>query len=177
MKKTLVTLLLITTALLSSFASANATLSKNNKNVSVLFIQIADKGMMTPMKNKPGFYQLKLTGVKEYVQFFTDRPTRVAGIYPTEKFLQQWQKGTSATSFNHIPPNAALSAVEVGVLKNEMVNTVIQLSDPSYNAKRGTLTYTARTLTGTASPIPQRKFKNIALFIDNYCASCVGGGF
>ncbi|MDP1604488.1 MAG: hypothetical protein Q8M03_14625 [Legionella sp.] len=177
MKKTLITLLLITTALMSSFAGANTSLAKNKNNVSVLFIQIADKGMLTPMPHKPGYYQLKLTGVKEYIQFFTDRPTRVAGIYPTKKFLQKWEDGTSTTSFNKMPPNAALSAVEVRVLKNKMVNTVLQLSAPSYNAKQGTLTYTARTLNGDASPIPQRKFKNIALFIDNYCASCTGHGF
>lgn len=177
MKKLFITFFLLSIALLSSATFATVNYAKSKKKVDVLFIQMADKGVLKPIKNKPGFYELKLEGVKEYVQFFTDRPIRKAGIYPTDKFVQQWLIGKNNNSFNKVPPNAALSAIEIRLMKNKMLNTVLELSSPSYNSKQHTLTYIVQPLKGLALQISQKSFKNVALFIDDYCASCTGIGF
>lgn len=176
MKKILSCLFLLS-FLLPTLSLGNTTITDAKKNIDVLFIQIADKGELTPIKNKPGYFNLKLQGIKENIQFFTDRPNRIAGIYPTTDFLRKWQQGTNSNSFNKMPPNVALSAIEVRLLKNRRVNLILQLSEPVYNTKHQVLTYTAHTLKGSNTDIPTRKFKDVALFIDNYCASCTGLGW
>lgn len=150
--------------------------TQNKQKVNVLFFQNADEGRLIPIKEKPGYYQLVLKGVNDNVNYFTDRPNRKAGVYPTAKFIKQWQEGRKSVSFNKIPPNAALSAIETHLLKHKMFNRVFELSAPQYDEKNHTLTYIARTVDNDSNQLPA-KFKHPALFIDNYCASCVGGGF
>lgn len=181
MKKLLTTLLILSLTCFSSLVMANSTatpaVSTNKANVSLLFIQVAKHGSLTPINEKPGYYTLTLQGVDDYVQYFSDRPMRITGLYPTADFTSKWENGKKTTSFNKMPPNAALSAVDVRLIKNKMVNLVLQLSDPVYNAQTHTLTYTAQMLSDTANPVTVKRMNHVALFIDSYCASCVGKGF
>lgn len=175
--KKIVSYIFLLSLLLPTLSFSKTIVTEDKKNIDVLFIQIADKGELTPIPNKPGYFYLKLRGIKEHIQFFTDRPNRTAGIYPTSDFLQKWQQGKGSKSFNKMPPNVALSAIEVRLLKNRRVDLILQLSAPIYNTKHHTVTYTARTLKGSNPDMPTRKFKDVALFIDNYCASCTGLGW
>lgn len=176
MKKVLLSLFLLATALTVSATPAPAAVTKKPA-VNLLFVQIAKRGVLTPIKDKPGQYLLKLKGVDEYVQYFSDRPTRITGLYPTSKFISQWEEGKKAGSFNKMPPNAAMSAIELHLLKNKLVNVVVQLSAPSYNAQKRSLTYTVTILPGEKNQVPMKNLEHVALFIDSFCASCVGGGF
>ena len=175
MKKIAIALLTLTLSISTVLGWANVASTTNKNNINVMFIQNANKGKLIPISGKPGYYQLVLEGVTDYVHFFTDRPVRKAGIYPTNKFIQQWQTGKKSTSFKQVPPNAALSAVEIHLLKNTMFNKIFEISSPLYDAKKNTLSYIVRPI-DKSNRIPEQ-FKNAALFIDNYCASCTGGGF
>jgi hypothetical protein len=180
MKKILVSIAILTLACLSSLVTANTAVpspTAKKADVDLLFIQVAKHGSLTPIKDKPGFYELKLQGVDAYVQYFSNRPVRITGLYPTSKFSSNWEKGQKPSSFNKMPPNAALSAVELHLIKNKMVNIVLQLSSPIYNAQKHTLTYTAQILANSKNQVPMKHMEHIALFIDSYCASCVGKGF
>jgi len=178
MKKILLTLTLLATALTSTWTlAAKPAAAAKKAPVNLLFVQIAKHGTLTPIKDKPGQYLLKLKGVDNYVQYFSDRPTRITGLYPTSKFISHWEDSKKAGSFNKVPPNAAMSAIELHLLKNKLVNIVVQLSEPSYNAQKRSLTYTVTILPGEKNQVPMKNLEHVALFIDSFCASCVGGGF
>lgn len=182
MKKILLALIASATLFTSTLIIAGTSAASINPEMSVkglnlMFIQIANQGSLEPIKGKPGFYLLTLKGVNEYVQYFSDRPARVTGLYPTDEFINKWNHGNKPLSFNKMPPNAALSGVEPHLPKNRIVNTVLQLSEPVYNSKNGTLTYTTQILAGKNNHNTLKHIKNVALFIDSYCASCSGQGF
>ncbi|MGQ3891924.1 hypothetical protein [Legionella sp. CNM-4043-24] len=177
MKKILLSLLLLTTTLTSAWAVENKSAPARKAPVNLLFVQISKTGSLTPVEGQPGQYILKLKGVDEYVQYFSDRPNRITGLYPTAKFIHQWEEGKKASSFNKMPPNAAMSAIELHLLKNKVVNTVVQLSEPSYNAQKRSLTYKVTILPGAKNQVPMKHLQHVALFIDSFCASCVGQGF
>lgn len=174
MKKILLTLLLLGSALT---ATAAPTQAKAKEPVSLLFIQVAKQGALTPIEGKPGYYLLKLKGVDEYIQYFSDRPQRITGLYPTAKFIQRWDEDKQANGFKKEPPNAAVSAVELHLLKNKLVHTVVQLSEPKYNAQKRSLTYTVHLLPNAHNQVPMKHLEHVALFIDSYCVSCVSQGF
>lgn len=169
--KKIIALLLLSLCLGFSW---NVQAGSSQKDVNVLFIQNAKAGAFIPM-SQPGHYQLKLSGVDNTIHFFTDRPARRAGIYPTDKFLARWQAGRHAQSFNKVPPNAALSASIGRGFREKEVRISIELSDPHFDANSQTLVYNVRILPGQDNQAPKGRLRNIVLFIDDYCASCTGG--
>ena len=171
-------LILLFSACLFGTAQANQSIQRPSSSpLDILFIQRADKGSIRSIANQPGYYQLQLKGVKEYIEYFSDRPARMSGLYPTDKFINRWHDGKTRGSFNNDPPNAALSAIQPQLLNNKMVNVMVQLSNPVYDAKQQTVTYTIHVLPGVKSSLPIHRMKNVVLFIDSYCISCVSSGF
>ena len=178
MNKLLITLLACVTVLISPFAQAKSLDSNsNNPEVSYMFVQTGKSGSLTPIKGKSGFYQLKLKSTGEFVHYFSDRPNRITGVYPTAQFVTQWNTNNTPDGFNKMAPNAALSALNVHLLKNNQVNIIVQLSKPTYNPQNQTMTYIAQILPGEKNINSMKHLEQVALFIDSYCASCVGKGF
>lgn len=174
MKKILVSLLLLTATLCSTAAFANNTLPPNSKTVDLLFVQLADSGLLVPIQDKSGYYQLNLTGVKAFIGYFSDRPQRISGLYPTAQFIAKWDAGKKSDSFNRVPPNVVLHAVISGPFETKMINLPLQLSQPTYDANTKTLQYTAQVLPGVKVKVPSSKMDNVTLFIDSYDASASG---
>lgn len=174
MKKLLTSLILAATMLISSNVLANSTIEQNHKNVDVMFIQMADSGSVTPIANKPNYYVLTLNGVKPYVGYFSDRPVRISGLFPTTQFADKWQDSKGKDSFNQMPPNAALSAIRDDWFSKKMVGLPLQLTEPHYDASKQTMTYTVQVLPGVKTKLPINNMQQVALFIDEYCASCAG---
>jgi len=144
------------------------------KPISVVFIQMAEKGSLTAIPNQSNTYLLELKGVPDFIGYFADRPARISGILTTNQFATQWQDNTKPNSFNKIPPNAALSAtVFTSPFHKQMRSVPLQLSHPNYNAKNHTMSYTVQVLPGVASANDLKNMKQVALFIDDFCASCV----
>jgi hypothetical protein len=100
-----------------------------------LFVQTA-KGMAFDADQN----RLTLRGVSPVTLFFSDRPERVAGNMATAAFVPFWSQG--ADSFLSDPPNADLSILEDGTLRQ----TVVVLRDPVLEGED--LHYTVRIVEG-----------------------------
>ena len=98
--------------------------------------------------------RLTLRGVSPVTLFFSDRPERIAGNMRTAAFVPFWGEGTD--SFLSDPPNADLSIVEDGTLRQ----TVVELRDPVLEG--GDLHYTVRIVGGEMPVLGEE----VSLFID-----------
>jgi hypothetical protein len=76
---------------------------------------------------------LTLKDVSPVVNFFSDRPYRVAGHVLVPAFIQVWNEG--ADSFAEDPPNASLSVFDGTTVHS----SIVELADPQF--KDGQLTY------------------------------------
>lgn len=107
-----------------------------------LFVQTASSGSLsvqpgTPVADGRVNYQLTLEGHHGGTIYFSDRPERIFGDTPTQRFLE----GFGFTPVN--PPNAAL-VVQTDAGLTDVV--VLDLIDPVFDASAGTITYGATIL-------------------------------
>ena len=135
--------------------------------ISFLFVQEAASGSLVTGKN--GTMILTLSGVRDDTVYFSDRPARVSGVIDTDLFVH-----CSMFSGNN-PPNAALMLLGAPA-ENDTV--IITISDPKYDKRNATLSYTAVKVpnyTGEglqvyktfADPGVAETFGRVMLFIDN----------
>jgi hypothetical protein len=155
--------LLIAICLFSAFAFAQVTV----KNTSVVFVQNAKASELNVDPKHPGSYTLTLHQPEMYVSFFSDRPKRITGIIPMQRFLSLWAKKNKA-DFLQDPPNVAL--------ESKQSNLIGTLDNPDYNAKTGDITFRFTPLT----PVPgslklHQNLGYTVLFIDD--VSWDPGGF
>jgi len=123
--------------------------------------------------NSDGTYALTLLNAPAQTIYFSDRPNRIVGAMPTERFLE-------ALGFDPAdPPNAAL-VIQVDTENTDVI--MFELTAPVYDADRASLTYTATLLEGfdqldetgvgfveqplTADTVPE-DFGASSLFIDS----------
>lgn len=154
-----------------------------------LFVQLAERGSWAPKPDEPGVYLLSLVGPGTQTLYFSDRPDRIVGAVPTDRFL-------AALGFTPLePPNAA---IVVETPEGERDVLVVELFNPVYtqefDADGGTtLTYEARILeeyegegldvwdTEQADAELAEGFGNVSLFIDDCpdltsCKAILPGG-
>ena len=142
------------------------------KPVRFMFVQNANSGCLVPMEAKENLYILILKDVSPQTVFFSDRPERIVGQAPMQKFLD----GLGFSRAN--PPNAA---VEILGGSEEADLIVVELFDPVYDAANKTLRYTVSILEEpnlSYAIFNERHDKSlpkcfgpVALFIDD----CYGG--
>lgn len=104
-----------------------------------LFVQAFDHGTWLPKPGEDDTYLLTLQGVAAQTIFFSDRPDRIVGQAPTERFLD----ALGFTPAN--PPNAAIVA-ERAIRRDTQEVLVIELMNPTYDLDEGRITYEARVL-------------------------------
>ena len=70
----------------------------------------------------------------------------------------------------------ASTATQIGFYSDhKLINFVVELTDPHYDAKSKTLTYIAKPLKGSEIPtINSLTLHHVYLFIDDVCLSCWG---
>lgn len=127
-------------------ASAQAT---DAAQADFLFVQTASAMAFDADRNR-----LTLNGVSPVTLFFSDRPERIAGNMTTEAFVPFWSQGTD--SFLSDPPNADLSIIEDGVLRQ----TVVVLRDPVLEGD--SLHYTVEIVEGDMPVLGEQ----VSVFID-----------
>ena len=133
-----------------------------------LMVQSAQSANIT-YNTKTNTYSVILESVSPFVAFFSDRPDRTAGSMHIDEFLKLWEhKGKN--SFWSNPPNADLHATQLQS-SSEAVNFPVELTNPVYNAKDKTLSYTAKPLKGANVPPSSAKVQHVLLFIDDVCLS------
>ena len=115
-----------------------------------LFVQTAKEMAFDADENK-----LTLNGISPITLFFSDRPERIAGNMETTRFVPFWSEGKD--SFLQDPPNADLSIIEDGKLRQ----VVVELRDPHLEGDDA-LAYTVKIIDGDM-PV---EGKDPSVFID-----------
>jgi hypothetical protein len=118
---------------------------------SYLFVQTAGR-----IDYKEGV--MTLYDVPPQTTFFTDRPNRVVGNMPTDKFVARWTTDKGPNGFAVTPPNAAVTVFQPDGAKT----AIVELSNPRLEGNN--LSYTVKVLQGMGPAQPAMG----VLFIDNY---------
>jgi hypothetical protein len=118
---------------------------------SLLFVQSAPK-----IDYKDGV--MTLYGVPSQTVFFTDRPNRVVGNLPTDRFVAKWTTDKGPNGFATNPPNAAVTVFEPGGVKT----AIVELSNPRLDGDK--LSYNVKVLQGIGPAQPAAG----VVFIDNF---------
>jgi len=157
----------------TSAQSSNETQQEEaeEKPVRYMFVQSAHSGSFVPVEGEVN-YTLTLEGVAPQTIAFSDRPERIVGQVPMQKFLN----GLCFSSDN--PPNAAIEILE-GDEEEDVI--VMELFDPVYDAANQTLQYNVSILEEPDhsyaifnerhdESLPEH-FGPAALFVDD-CSDC-----
>jgi hypothetical protein len=118
---------------------------------SLLFVQTAQK-----IDYKDGV--MTLYDVPTQTMFFTDRPNRVVGNVPTDKFVTKWTTDKGPNGFAANPPNAAVTVFQPDGAKT----AIVELTNPRLDGNK--LSYNVRVLQGIGPAQPAAG----VVFIDNY---------
>lgn len=105
-------------------------------DTSTLFVQAFQAGSITPTEGTEGHFTVSLEGGLGQTIYFSDRPNRVVGAWPTAAFL-----GTLGF-FPDNPPNAAILMERDG----ETDFAVVELFNPVYDEQAANLTYEVKVL-------------------------------
>ncbi len=140
------------------------------KDIQYLYVQTAKAADLKPIQNTPNSYTLTLKDVHPQMTCFSDRPSRVIGVVPVKKFIRDWNEpaATETDSFKKDAPNGNLSGVNPA--NHDLTNILVVLTNPSYDDKEKTLTYTVTKIDSSEKFSPQQ-LQNVTLLID-YCTSC-----
>jgi hypothetical protein len=133
----------------ASAASAQTAPAEGSGNADFLFVQTARR-----MSFDRAASRLTLHDVSPVTLFFSDRPDRIAGNMRTAAFVPFWSQGRD--SFLSDPPNADLSIVEGGELRQ----VVVVLRNPVLEG--GSLAYTVQILAGAMPDAGEE----VSVFID-----------
>jgi hypothetical protein len=169
-------LMMLTMMVSASSVLANAPAKSSADPGSYLFVQNAEYAILKPVKGDKQSYTLTLHHLEPQVIFFTDRPKRVMGHISLEDFVKLWQ-GKTDDNFTADAPNVGVNGIKFhGLLNRKNVDVVAELSNPVYDAKENSMTFTAKVLADEKNNLPNHKVRlqHISLFFDNMgeCPSC-----
>lgn len=113
------------------------------ESVDALFVQSFAASSLDPDPADATRWLLTLSSGSGHALYFSDRPNRIAGTIPTDRFVAALAKETADD-----PANAALVAqTETGT----EVTHVVELLTLNYDAATGTATYSVRFLADPAA--------------------------
>ena len=165
-------------ALLLSFSLVQNCYAGTNTSTNLEFIQTAPKAKLEMIPGKKGEYKITLYNPNPYVSFFSDRPKRMTGMMPIPGFLALWNNKNLANNFATIPPNGALeSQSKIMIFKRHRLSLLASLSNPQYDAKNKTMTYTLSSLNSKDPGVKQLDLGFTVLFIDGLDIHWNPGGF
>lgn len=156
-------------------AAAQAATPVAESGPAFLFVQLSEGGQWQPKPDVEGVYELTLLGVGSQALFFSDRPERIVGTVPTDRFLE---------SLGFTPVNPPNAAAVVRTPDGERDVLVIELFNPIYTREfdgdgGASLRYDARVLDAYSedgltswyaeqddAELPS-EFSDVSLFIDD----------
>lgn len=147
-----------------SATAASAKTQTTSHKSSLLFVLAAPEGKISAQGQET---TLTLKPI-QHVMYFSDRPNRVSGGMPVQKFLASWKNGGN-NSFQNDAPNAALIAAldSDKVTDNYHNDSFIVLSKPQYDAKSNALSFSVAPL-DKRTTIKVESLKETVLFVDNF---------
>jgi hypothetical protein len=174
MKKLMLFSLLILAAFNFSFAATTKLPGQSESgNIAYLFIETADGGNLKKNPNNET-YTLTLTGTDPYVTYFSNVPHRITGFTSVKEFSDLMNKEVT----KQYPKGLNSGLVTIDHQNKQTLRYMLSLSNPNYDVKNKTVTFTAYAIPGKHThPIPDKKeFAYAILFIDNLniCISCSG---
>jgi hypothetical protein len=111
--------------------------------VPFMFVQSLGAGSLAPKAGEEGTLILSADHLAGQTIFFSDRPERIVGMVPTERFFGA--QGAGGLGFTPVdPPNAALVLAATGDHPTDVV--ILELIDPTFDVASGTVTYEVRVL-------------------------------
>ena len=132
---------------------------------SLLFGALADSGRIKERKN--GSYRMVLKGVDE-IDWFTDRPDRVAGEWSPKKLAKKWD-----SLFGGVEPNAQ-ATFEVGS-KRKLVT--FEMFKPKLSDSNQTLSFKVRGIgeknKDLLTDLRNKQLSDASLFIDGSLSACL----
>lgn len=180
MKRSTIAMSLLT-ACLASFSFAETILTTPTtaaapavvpaQAMSILFVQTAQTGTLSSST-------LTLNQVSKHTLWFSDRPVRKYGTIDTDAFVQQWNQGMGQQSFKQVPPNAAIVDASVQHKTGDSIQMLpMILSQPTYDASTGTLTYQIKFLDPQNMPTQPKTLQDISVFIDGLVIPDYGNSY
>ncbi|MCX6434320.1 MAG: hypothetical protein NTX29_16640 [Actinobacteria bacterium] len=137
MRRSIALLSLLTTLGLLASGCSTPPDTTSPAPVSYLWVVNSEGGTITGSGDEN--LTLTLTGVREYVTQFADRPVRHAYVLSTMDFENRW-----ADWFSPVTPNAVLSFTEPA--SPMPASIVLEVTDPVYDESARTLSFTATRL-------------------------------
>lgn len=118
--------------------SSGVHLMKDTKptSTSLLFVQQSVTGSFRP--NGSGTYLLTMVGVKPHTLLFSDRPNRMVGSWTNTDFVTRWDRTSNAAINGVLMSHSPVDGKEYSI--------PVQLTDPTFNAFGGWLSYTVKVL-------------------------------
>ena len=105
-------------------------------------------------------YLLTLDYPSEYINYFSERPVRKAGVFRLKEFFSLWDTN-SKVDFSKNPPNAAITMIpNKGSNTQELIATI---SKPSFS--RNSVSYHLKSINDTH--IETGNYKHVVLFFDS----------
>ena len=135
---------------------------------SLLFAALADSGRIKERKN--GSYRMVLKGVDE-IDWFTDRPDRVAGEWSPKKLVKKWD-----CLFGGVEPNAQMSYTWKSFIDfagpiEGRGNMSFEMFKPKLNKKGNRLSFKVKGIgkknEEIVAGLADQDMDNISLFIDD----------
>ena len=123
-----------------------------------LFLQTATSG--TLVQNQDNSYTLTLNNLPQYVNYFSSRPERKAGIINLQEFINLWTDSKLKNNFSQDPPNAAI-ALKAKAKKAQSFVAIV--SNPTY--KGNSLSYKLKLI--SKQGIDTGSLAHITLFFDD----------
>lgn len=153
-------LLFISLSASADFAPAHKQSGQPARNISLLFVQQANALRFVPTQK--GCYRLILSGIRDNMLYFSDRPNRVVGYISNKEFFAMWKKAK-------IHPNTAVHGFISKNSSKNAVTEVLTFQRPSHiNTRTGEITYHACvTDANSGNKVKYNKLYNVSLFVDD----------
>lgn len=137
---------------------------------SSLLVQYAPIARIEALKGD--VYKITLRDIMPYVNYFTERPDRKAGIVSLEKYLALW-RGDHPNNFEQNPPNVDINALESHAFSDDKaINIAGVLNKPHYDKENNILTYEFTPLKPLHEKFTNTTVQYLSIFIDDVCLSC-----
>jgi hypothetical protein len=138
-------MLLAIIVMVSVGAPASHAVSSTDKRVKVpiLLAISADRTFIEPIAGSDNF-RIRMTGTKDRITWFTDRPARRTGVMRGDELIASWAR----IGFGQVPPNAALT-----LRVDQQASTfIVEATKPRY--ANGVLAFTVRPLGVLKTTLP-----------------------
>jgi hypothetical protein len=174
-----VALALVLLAVAASPAGAVKLRKARVQHISELYVLTSGGGTLRALPGRR--FAVTLTRVDRNVVWFSDRPARRSGAFPSSGLAAAWK----GFGFVSQPPNAALVYPDPG---GDGSTVILELGRARYNARANSISFTARWIdprtvrsgnladhAKVADPTPNQRFSNASLFIDATTAEVING--